>query len=285
VKCETSRWVVARVVYFDSMSSDVAVEVDAGVAVLTLNRPEHLNAYTADMGASLSQAYRDCDEHDEVRAIVVTGAGRAFCAGADFSGGPSPFDTPGSGFSASPIDPPAFELRKPVIAALNGHAIGIGLTIALQADMRIVADDAKYGVVQVRRGVIPDCMAHWTLTQATNLGVAAEVLLTGRTFSGAEAVGWGIANRALPAAEVLSYAMVIARDIATNVAPMSAALTKRLLWDTAINGYTPRQVAALETQLHHRVMGTDDAREGVTAFLERRAPRFGGRLSADWKPL
>src|SRR6185437_12691601 len=148
-------------------------------------------------------------------------AGRAFCAGADFSGGSSPFDTPGSGFSASPIDPPAFELRKPVIAALNGHAIGIGLTIALQADIRIVAENANYGVVQVRRGVIPDCMAHWTLTQVTNLGVAAEVLLTGRTFSGAEAVGWGIASRALPAAEVLTHAMVIARDIATNVAPMS----------------------------------------------------------------
>lgn len=272
-------------VYFDTMGSDVAVDVDAGVAVLTLNRPEHLNAYTADMGASLSQAYRDCDEDDDVRAIVVTGAGRAFCAGADLSGGSSPFDAPGSGFSASPIDPPAFELRKPVIAAVNGHAIGIGLTIALQADIRIVAEDAKYGVVQVRRGVIPDCMAHWTLTHLGNLGVAAEVLLTGRTFGGGQAVAWGIANRALPAAEVLAHAMDIAHDIATNVAPMSAALTKRLLWDTAINGYTPRQVAALETQLHHRVMGTDDTREGVNAFLERRAPHFGARLSADWKPL
>lgn len=262
----------------------VLVEVDTGVAVLTLNRPEHLNAYTADMGTLLSRAYRDCDEDDDVRTIVVTGAGRAFCAGADFSGSSSPFDAPGGGFSASPIDPAAFELRKPVIAAVNGHAIGIGLTIALQADIRIVAEDAKYGVVQVRRGVIPDCMAHWTLTHLTNLGVAAEVLLTGRTFSGTEAVAWGIANRALPAAEVLAHAMDVARDIATNVAPMSAALTKRLLWDTAINGYTPRQVASLETQLHHRVMGTDDAREGVNAFLERRAPRFGARLSADWEP-
>ena len=256
------------------MSTDVTVDVNAGVAVLTLNRPEHLNAYTAEMGALLSAAYRDCDNDDNVRAIVITGAGRAFCAGADFSGSASPFDSPpdDGAFSASPIDPAAFELRKPVIAAVNGHAIGIGLTIALQADMRIVADDAKYGVVQVRRGVIPDCMSHWTLAQLTNLGVAAEVLLTGRTFSGGEAVGWGIANRALPAAEVLDLAMDIARDIATNVAPMSAALCKRLLWDTAINGYTPRQVASLETQLHHRVMGTDDAREGVTAFLERRTP-------------
>jgi len=265
----------------------VAVKVDEGVAVITLNRPEHLNAYTAEMGTLLSRAYRDCDEDDDVRAIVVTGAGRAFCAGADFSGSASPFDAPGDDttFSASPIDPAAFELRKPVIAAVNGHAIGIGLTIALQADIRIIADDAKYGVVQVRRGVMPDCMSHWTLAHLTNLGVAAEVLLTGRTFNGAEAAAFGIANKALPAAQVLDHAMEMARDIATNVAPMSAALCKRLLWDTAINGYTPRQVAELETQLHHRVMGSDDAREGVSAFLERRPPRFSSRLSADWTPL
>jgi enoyl-CoA hydratase/carnithine racemase len=96
---------------------------------------------------------------------------------------------------------------------------------------------------------------------------------------------WGIANRVLPAGDVLTQAMEIARDIATNVAPMSAALSKRLLWDTAINGYTPRQVASLETQLHHRVMGTDDAREGVDAFLERRAPRFSAKPSTDWTPL
>jgi enoyl-CoA hydratase/carnithine racemase len=274
--------------YFVAMSTDLVVDIQAaGVAVLTLNRPEHLNAYTADMGAALSRAYRDCDEDDDVRVIVVTGAGRAFCAGADFSGNASPFDAPAenSAFSASPIDPAAFELRKPVIAAVNGHAIGIGLTIALQADIRIVANEAKYGVVQVRRGVIPDCMSHWTLARLTNLGVAAEVLLTGRTFSGTEAVAWGIANRALPPAEVLDQAMEIARDIATNVAPMSAALSKRLLWDTAIKGYTPQQVASLETQLHHRVMGTDDAREGVNAYLERRAPRFSARLSAEWTPL
>jgi enoyl-CoA hydratase/carnithine racemase len=266
---------------------DVAVEVDGGVAVLTLNRPEHLNAYTAEMGRLLSQAYRDCDEDDDVRAIVVTGAGRGFCAGADFSGGASPFDAPADDdvFSASPISPAAFELRKPVIAAVNGHAIGIGLTIALQADIRIVADDAKYGVVQVRRGVIPDCMSHWTLAHLANLAVAADVLLTGRTFDGAEAVTLGIASRALPAAQVLDHALQIARDIATNVAPMSAALCKRLLWDTAINGYTPRQVASLETELHHRVMGGDDAREGVAAFLDRRSPRFSSRLSAEWTPL
>ncbi|OBG26871.1 crotonase [Mycobacterium alsense] len=269
------------------MSADLTIDIDEGVAVLTLNRPDHLNAYTADMGRLLSQAYRDCDGDDDVRAIVVTGAGRAFCVGADFSGNISPFDAPAndSAFSASPIDPPAFELRKPVIAALNGHAIGIGLTIALQADIRIVAEDAKYGVVQVRRGVIPDCMSHWTLAHLATLGVAAELLLTGRTFTGGEAVTLGVANRALPAERVLDHALEMARDIAAHVAPMSAALCKRLLWDAAINGYGPRQVASLETLLHQRVMGTADAREGVSAFLDRRPPRFSSRLSADWSAL
>ncbi|OMC53469.1 crotonase [Mycobacterium sp. IS-2888] len=267
------------------MNTDVTVEINDGVAVLTLNRPDHLNAYTAEMGALLSQAYRDCDADDHVRAIVVTGAGGAFCAGADFSGNISPFDAPGETFSASPIDPAAFELRKPVIAALNGHAIGIGLTIALQADIRIVAVDAKYGVVQVRRGVIPDCMSHWTLAHLTTLGAAAEILLTGRTFTGAEAVALGVANAALPAERVLAHAMEIARDIAVNVAPMSAALAKRLLWDSAINNYSPHEVASLETQLHHRVMGTADAREGVAAFLDRRPPRFSARLSDEWTAL
>jgi enoyl-CoA hydratase/carnithine racemase len=266
------------------MSTDLTVEIDSGVAVLTLNRPEQLNAYTAEMGALLSRAYRDCDEDDDVRAIVLTGAGRAFCAGADFAGDASPFDAPADDgtFSASPVTPAAFELRKPVIAAVNGHAIGIGLTIALQADIRIVAEDAKYGVVQVRRGVLPDCMSHWTLTQLTTLGVAAEVLLTGRTFGGSEAAALGVANRALPAEQVLDHALALARDIAVNVAPMSAALCKRLLWDSAINNYTPAQVAALETQLHHRVMGSADAAEGVAAFLDRRPPRFTSRLSRDW---
>jgi enoyl-CoA hydratase/carnithine racemase len=269
------------------MSSDVTVDVDAGVAVLTLNRPERLNAYTAEMGALLSRAYLDCDGDDDVRVIVVTGAGRAFCAGADFSGGPSPFDAPADDgtFSASPITPAAFELRKPVIAAVNGHAIGIGLTIALQADIRIVADDAKYGVVQVRRGVIPDCMSHWTLAQLTNVSVAADLLLTGRTFGGNEAVALGIANRVLPAGQVFDHALAMARDIAVNVAPMSAALSKRLLWDSAISSYTPRQVASLETQLHQRVMGTADASEGVAAFLDRRPPVFTSRLSRDWTAL
>jgi len=259
------------------MGVDLTVAVADGVALLTLNRPERRNAYTAQMGALLNQAYRDCDADNGVRAIVLTGAGDAFCAGADFAAAASPFDSPsGDAFTASPTDPAAFELRTPVIAAVNGHAIGIGLTIALQADLRIMAQDAKYAVAQVRRGVIGDCMSHWTLPHLVGGAVAAELLLTGRTFDGHEAVALGVASRALPGAQVLQHAMTIARDIAVNVAPMSAALSKRLLWDTMSKGYTPRQVADLETQLHHRVMGSPDAREGVEAFVQRRPPRWSG---------
>lgn len=269
------------------MTADLTVAISGGVAVLTLNRASRLNAYTAEMGRLLSRAYQDCDDDDQVRAIVLTGAGSAFCAGADFADGAEPF-APRHGddtFTASPIQPAAFELRTPVIAAVNGHAIGIGLTMALQADIRIFAEDAKYGVVQVRRGVIPDCMAHWTLPHLAGMAVAADILLTGRTFQGSEAAEMGIATRALPADRVVGHAMAVAHDLADNVAPMSAALCKRLLWDAAINGYTPQQVASLETQLHDRVMGSPDAREGVAAYTARRSPQWSSSVLRDWKDL
>jgi enoyl-CoA hydratase/carnithine racemase len=269
------------------MNNDVTVQISRGVAIVTLNRPSRQNAYTAEMGRLVGQAYQACDDDDNVRAIVLTGAGSAFCVGADFADGADPFAAPrfDEPFSASPIDPAAFELRTPVIAAVNGHAIGIGLTMALQADIRIFAEDAKCGVVQVRRGVLGDCMSHWTLPHLADVTAAADVLLTGRTFSGSEAAAMRLATRALPALSVLGHAMSIATDIAENVAPMSAALSKRLLWDAAINGFTPRQVASLETQLHRRVMGTADAREGVEAFVARRGPRWTSSVAGEWAEL
>lgn len=271
----------------EDAEDEVLVDKHSGVAVVTLNRPERGNAYTPTMGRLLSRAYRECDADDSVRAIVVTGAGQTFCTGADFSRGDETFSAPESAvaFSASPIDPPAFELRTPVVAAMNGHAVGIGLTIALQADFRIVAEGAKYAVAQARRGVIGDCMVHWTLVRLAGVGVAADLLLTGRTITGSEAAALGVATRAVAAGEVLRHAMAIGTDIAVNVAPMSAALSKKLLWESVIGGYTPRQVAALETDLHHRVMGSADAREGVAAFLERRLPRWTGSVAEEWREL
>ncbi|WP_405485036.1 enoyl-CoA hydratase/isomerase family protein [Nocardia sp. NBC_00511] len=264
----------------------VRVEIAGGTAVVTLDRPEQRNAMTGAMGRALGQAYRELDGDDAVRVVVLTGAGSAFCAGADLSAGADTFESPSdSGFSASPVDPPAFALRKPVIAAVNGHAIGIGMTLAMQADIRIVAADARYAIPQVRFGVLPDAMAHWTVARVAGMAVAADILLSGRTFDGHEACRLGLASRCLPATDVLPAALDVARDLAVNVAPMSAALSKRLLWDTAIRGYHPTRVAELETELHLRVMGRADATEGVSAFLEHRDPVWSARLSAEWKDL
>ena len=260
--------------------ADITVERDRGVALITLNRPEKRNAYRAQMGAELGAAYRACDADDEIRAVVLTGAPPAFCAGADLSRGEGTFGRADDAFTAAAFDPPAWAIRKPVIAAVNGHAIGLGLTMALQCDLRFMAADARYGVVQVRRGVLPDAYSHWALPRIAGLAAAADVLLTGRTFDGWEAKDLGIANRCLPADEVLPAALDVAHDIAVNVAPLSAALSKRLLWQAMDLG--PEEVGRLETEFHRAVMGGPDAKEGVMAFLERRDPQWSTRVSRDW---
>lgn len=250
------------------------VDTDGGVAVITLNRPERRNAFGDGMRAELADAYRRCDADHTVRAVVLTGAPPAFCAGADLGAGDQTFAEPGAGFSAAGIEVPAWSLDKPVIAAVNGHAIGLGLTLALQCDIRIFAADARYGVVQVRRGVVGDAYAHWVLPRLVGISAAAEILLTGATFDGRRAVELGLGSRALPAAEVLPTAVEIARDIAEHTAPMSVAASKRLLWDSF--GLTREQVGARETEIHRQVMAHEDAREGVRAHLAGRAPRWTG---------
>ena len=175
---------------------------------------------------------------------------------------------------------PAWQVRKPVIAAVNGHAIGLGFTITLQCDIRIMAADAKYGIVQARRGVMGDAYSHWTLPRIAGLAAAAEILLTGRMFDGREAKELGVCSRVLPNDEVLPAALELARDIATNVAPVSAALSKRLLW--ASFGLGPDEVERAETAMHHVIMGKPDAREGVLAFLERRDPQWSGSVTNEW---
>jgi enoyl-CoA hydratase/carnithine racemase len=260
---------------------DIRMDVDEGVAVLTLCRPDRRNAFSGQMGRELGDAYRRCDVDDAVRAVVLTGEPPAFCAGADLSPGGDTFERRDEeSFSAAPVQPPAWEVRKPVIAAVNGHAIGIGLTLALQCDLRIMAADAKYAVPQVRFGVIPDAYAHWTLPHLIGVARAADVLLTGRTFDGREALALGIANRCVANDEVLPAARATARDIADNTAPLSVAISKRILWEALDS--TPDQVAHLETELHRHVMGRDDAREGVLAFLEKRVPRWKLRVTRDW---
>ena len=246
-----------------------------GVATVTLNRPQQRNAVGDGMRHELADAFSRCDGDDGIRAIVLTGTPPAFCAGADLSAGEKTFTAPDAGFSAAGFAVPAWTLTKPVIAAVNGHAIGLGLTLALQCDIRFFAADAKYGVVQVRRGVVGDAYSHWVLPRLVGIAAAAEILLTGAMFDGHRAVALGLGSRVLPADEVLPAAVAVARDIAENTAPMSVAASKRLLWDSF--DLTREQVGARETEIHLKLMAHDDATEGVRAQLEHRAPRWTGR--------
>lgn len=264
---------------------DVMLDVHEGVALVTLQRPDRRNAFTGRMGDDLGHVYAWCDTNDDVRAVVLTGAaeGAAFCAGADMASGGDTFASRSGerrAFSSSPIRPRAWEIRKPVIAAVNGHAIGIGMTIAMQCDIRILAVGAKYGFVHVRRGVIPDAHSHWTLPRAAGFAAAAELLLTGRHFDAAEAVAMGIASSALPAEEVLPAALAIAHDIAVNTAPLSVAISKWILWSSPV--LDADETDAVETAMHEHLMGKADAEEGVLAFLERRAPRWALSPTRDW---
>ncbi len=249
--------------------------VAGGVATITLNRPRQRNAVGDGMRSELADAYRWCDGADAVRAVVLTGAPPAFCAGADLAAGERTFAEPGPSFSAAGIDVPAWAVSKPVIAAVNGHAIGLGLTLALQCDIRIFAVDAQYGVVQVRRGMVGDAYSHWALPRLVGMSNAAEILLGGATFDGRRAVALGLGSRALDKDDVLPAALELAHDIAVNTAPASVAASKRLLWDSF--DLDRAAVGARETEIHLALMAHDDAKEGVRAFTERRTPNWTGR--------
>jgi enoyl-CoA hydratase/carnithine racemase len=257
------------------VSEEVLFTVEDGVALLTLHRPEKRNAFSKEMAHSLADLYTRCDADDNVRAVVITGTPPAFCAGADVSQGGETFAKQDeSTFSASAVSVPAWRVRKPVIAAVNGHAVGLGLTMTLQCDIRLFAADATYGIVQVRRGVMGDAYAHWTLPRIVGMSVAADLLLTGRTFNGEEARQLGLCSRVLPNDEVLDAAIELAHDIAAYTAPQSVALSKELLWQTW--ELDPGDVERLETEFHHRLMAGPDAREGILAFLEKRRPQWRG---------
>ncbi len=265
------------------MTSDlVRCDIAEGVAVITLNRPEKRNALNAEMITALGAAYMQCDRDDAIRVIVLTGAGTAFCAGADLSPGKSPFGAVADddGFQSSPVRPRAWEVCKPVIAALNGAAIGIGLSIALQTDIRIVAAEAPLAVLQTRRGVVPDAQSHWVLPRLVGTARAASMLIAGRTITGVQAEQWGLANECVAADAVLSVALEWARDIATNVSPLSAAMSKRIMWRGLAEG--PDGVDTMERDAHITLMGRPDAIEGGRAFSKRRAPVWTSRVPTDW---
>lgn len=260
----------------------ILYEVVDGVATMTLNRPEKLNAMTAQMGAEMADAMAEADEDDAVRAVVVTGAGKAFCAGADLGGGK---DVKGFGDQWGGVEKTyrrkmPQQVRKPVIAAINGAAVGAGLTWPLQADIRFVAEDAKLAFAFVRRGALPELASHAILPQLVGLEAALDLLLTGRTFLGTEAVELGMARKALPGDEVLPAAMDMAREIATYSAPVSVAIAKRLIWESF--GAPIGKTMAKEGPLFGYVIRKPDAREGVVSFFEKRAPKWSLSVNDDY---
>jgi enoyl-CoA hydratase/carnithine racemase len=260
---------------------DIRFEVRDQVATVTMHRPEVRNAFGGAMASELDDVFRRCDADDEIRAVVFTGTPPAFCSGADLARRGDTFgEVDTSTFNAAGLRFPPWDVRKPVIAAVNGHALGVGLTMALQCDLRFMAAEAKYGVVQVQRGVMGDAFVHWSLPRIVGMANAAEILLTGKTFDGADMQRLGVASRVLPADEVLPAAMDLARDIATQTAPLSVGFSKRVLW--ASFDLDRVEINRLETELHHHLMGSPDAREGVMAFLERRDPDWQGRVARDW---
>lgn len=260
---------------------DLSVTIDGRIAILTLDRPDTLNAFSSAMGRSLTTALRAADADESIRVVVLTGAGRAFCAGADFSGGSGVFGAPTKEtFSADPLDDfHPWDVRKPVIAAINGAAVGLGLTMTLQCDIRIVAAKAKLGIVQNRRGINPDLHSHWTLPRLVGHTRATELMLSGRMFSGQDAYDWGLATEVYDFADVLPKALELAHDMATHTAPLSVAASKRLLW---MHNPTVEQVGELERDIHLHLMGTPDAKEGVMAFMEKRDPQWSLQLQEDW---
>ncbi len=251
------------------------LETGEGIATLTLSRPDRLNAYTVEMGVELFRTLGELDRDDRVRAIVITGAGRAFCAGADLAAGGATFAGERSWEAAGRYEAQVrpWNMRTPVIAAINGPAVGIGATLPLQWDIRLASERAKIGFVFTRRGIIPEAGSTWILPRLVGMSKALELLVTGRILGAEEALDYGLVSRVLPHDDLLPAARELALDIARNTAPVSVAITRRLLWRQLLEP-DPLAGKALEDELFEWVGKQPDAAEGVRSFLEKREPRW-----------
>jgi enoyl-CoA hydratase/carnithine racemase len=264
-----------------SEEATILVGVDGGVATVTLNRPEQRNAISLGMEQELHDAMWGLEADEAVRAIVVTGAGKGFCSGVDISD-PAAFGAAAHeehdrelGVTSETVGERVayWKMATPVIGAINGAAIGAGLTLPLLFDIRFVAEDAKLSFVFTRRGILPEANSTWLLSRLVGVERALDLLLSGRTFSGAEAVEIGLATRALPAPEVLPAAQEFARDLAVNTAPASVATAKRLVYENL--AVTDRMASmGRETRLTWWLGEQPDALEGVMAFMEKRDPKW-----------
>jgi len=273
----------------------ILYEADGPVLTVTLNRPDKLNAYTGVMGAELEDAFLRADADDAIRAIIVTGAGRGFCAGADISSGAGAFDTAAEGsvaFAAGSQPRRAgggfvgaiFNCRKPSIAAINGAAVGVGATLTLPMDIRIAADTARIGFVFARRGLVPEAGSAWFLPKLVGLPQALQWCLSGRLIPAQEAKDGGLVAEVTAPDALLDRARAMALEIAENTAPVSIALTRQMLWHAAGQD-SPFGVMSIDGRLSMELGKGGDVREGVSAFLEKRPPKFPGKVSADLPSL
>ena len=267
----------------------VLYDVADGVCTLTLNRPERLNAVNPEMLDTLVAALDRADGDDDVRVVIVTGAGRAFCAGADLGAGAATFDRAqtrpedhrdGGGRVTLRI----FDLKKPVIAAINGPAVGFGVTMTLPMDIRIASSTARIGFVFARRGVVPEACSTWFLPRIVGISRAAEWVYTGRVFDAEEARAGGLVSRVVAPEALLDTARGLAREIATSTSAISVALSRQMMWKL-LGADHPMAGHRLDSLGMWWTGWSADAREGVTSFLEKRPPRFTGRASTDMPPF
>jgi enoyl-CoA hydratase/carnithine racemase len=264
---------------------EIRYELADHVLTVTLNRPDRLNAFTPRMGRELIEAFDHADADDGVRAVIVTGEGRGFCAGADLGGGGDTFDwrdrqaadeipRDGGGQVALRI----FDLRKPVIAAINGPAVGVGITMTLPMDIRLAVEGAKIGFVFTRRGIVPEASSSWFLPRIVGISQAMEWVASGRVFSAEEALAGGLVRSVHPPGELMEAARALAGEISEHAAPASVAISRRLLW-RMLGADHPMAAHRADSRAMFARGQSDDAREGVTAFLEKRAPEFTDRVS------
>jgi enoyl-CoA hydratase/carnithine racemase len=268
--------------------SEIRYAVADGIATITLHRPESLNAFTAVMCGELLDVFDRSDADDGVRVVIVTGEGRAFCAGADLSAGGDTFN-PESRGNTDP-EPPRdgggrvslriFQSLKPVIAAINGPAVGVGLTMTLPMDIRIASEDSKFGLVFTRRGIVPEAASSWFLPRLVGPSQAMEWYMTGRVFGADEALAGGLVRSVHPADELLGVATELAREVVENTSAVSVALARQLMW-RGLTFDSPYRSHVADSRAMSVVGRSGDVVEGVTSFLEKRPPQFPDTISAD----
>jgi enoyl-CoA hydratase/carnithine racemase len=271
---------------------EIRYDVADRIATITLHRPEKLNAFTHVMRDELVDAFAKADADDEVRAVIVTGAGRAFCAGADLSAGSATFDyAKREGLNADThrdgggrVTLRIFEMKKPVIAAVNGPAVGIGATMLLPMDVRLASSEARFGFVFTRRGIVPEACSSWFLPRLVGIGQALEWTLSGRVFGAQEALAGKLVSKVVPPAELLPAAQAMAREIADNTAPVAVALARQMMW-RMLGADHPMEAHKVDSRGIFYMGSAPDVTEGIAAFKEKRAPKFGMRVSRDMPPF